>query len=95
MNQIKEKLTALACSKPALMASVATLTAAFTAVVPSFAAVGDVPASGVTDAVTAGLSLFSATVSTLTSNPIFLAILGCALIPVGFRVFKAAKNAVH
>ena len=89
MKKFKEKVIAIIGSKQALFCSVGA-TVSTLSVVPAYASVGDV-----SSAVTAGLGLFSATVSTLTSNPIFLAILGCALIPVGFRVFRAAKNAVH
>lgn len=54
----------------------------------AFAAEGD-PAS----AVTAATGVFSSVVSILTDNPIMLVFIGGALVPVGFKIFKAAKGA--
>ena len=44
-------------------------------------------------AVTGGLSIFTATVDTLFSNPILVALVGAGLIPIGFKIFKSAKKA--
>lgn len=71
--------------------------ALMSASVPVVALCGTVPAfaaGSVSDAVTAGLGLFSATIDTLLTNPILLAILGASLVPLGFKIFKAAKNTV-
>lgn len=72
---------------PAMVGAMAVVSLA----VPAFAVEGDV---GAAEAVTSGLGVFTATVGTLTSNPILLAILGLGLIPLGFKIFKSAKRAV-
>lgn len=44
-------------------------------------------------AVIAAGEVFTSALSILTSNPIFVVFIGAALIPVGMRIFKAAKGA--
>lgn len=44
-------------------------------------------------AVTAATGIFTSVLDVLTGNPIFIALIGAALVPVGFKIFKSAKNA--
>lgn len=50
--------------------------------------------TSVSSAVTGAMGVFTTVVSTLTSNPILLVILGASLIPLGFKIFKSAKRSV-
>lgn len=48
----------------------------------------------IASAMTAASGIFEGVLSVLTGNPIFVALIGAALIPIGFRLFKSAKNTV-
>lgn len=44
-------------------------------------------------AVTSGLSVFTSVLDVIVGNPLFIAIIGIGLVPLGFKIFKAAKSA--
>ena len=49
----------------------------------------------VASAVTAAMGVFNTVIDVLVGNPIFLVMIGGALIPIGFHIFGSAKNAVR
>lgn len=47
----------------------------------------------VASAVTAGLGIFTSVLDVIVGNPLFLAIIGVGLVPLGFKIFRSAKGA--
>lgn len=44
-------------------------------------------------AVTSATGVFTGVLDVLVGNPIFIALIGASLIPIGFKIFKSAKSA--